>query len=41
MLKYPLLLFMLKHNNQPSPILVRPCKGLKYVKYQLFNCLIC
>ena len=20
---------------------VRPCKGLKYVKYQLFNCLIC
>ena len=21
--------------------LVRPCKGLKYIKYQLFNCLIC
>ena len=20
---------------------VRPCKGLKYIKYQLFNCLIC
>ena len=21
--------------------IVRPCKGLKYIKYQLFNCLIC